>query len=249
MAAWSLSWSAAAPSSPHFRPAPAPSPGFSETAVPFTGLASPTALAFSPDGRVFVAEQSGLIKVFDGPGDTTPTSLADLQTETHNFWDRGLLGMELDPRFPDQPLPLRLLHVRRADRRYGAAWGSSWAVHAIRVRHRQAPTADGCVVSGRLSRLTADRQHHELREGADQRLVPAIPEPLRRRYCVRRRWVAVYGWRGRRIWGTTDYGQDGNPLTPAVTRRAASEDCRRFRPRREARFALRTFGRPAIRSG
>ena len=103
MAAWSLSWSAAAPSSPHFRPAPAPSPGFSETALPFTGLASPTALAFSPDGRVFVAEKSGLIKVYDGLGDTTPTVFADLRTEVHNFWDRGLLGLALDPQFPAKP--------------------------------------------------------------------------------------------------------------------------------------------------
>jgi glucose/arabinose dehydrogenase len=38
-------------------------PGFQQTIV-YTGLDHPTAVRFSPDGRVFVAEKSGLIKVF-----------------------------------------------------------------------------------------------------------------------------------------------------------------------------------------
>ncbi len=37
--------------------------GFSESIV-FSGLTYPTAVRFSPDGRVFVAEKSGLVKVF-----------------------------------------------------------------------------------------------------------------------------------------------------------------------------------------
>src|SRR5262249_56921769 len=76
--------------------------GFSESTV-FSGLNSPTTLRFSPDGRVFVAEKSGLIKVFDSLTDTTPTVFADLRTEVYNFWDRGLLGLALDPQFPMNP--------------------------------------------------------------------------------------------------------------------------------------------------
>jgi hypothetical protein len=45
-------------------------PGFTEKTV-FTGLTQPTAVRFSPDGRVFVAEKSGLIKEFDSLTDTT----------------------------------------------------------------------------------------------------------------------------------------------------------------------------------
>ena len=48
-------------------------PNFQEE-VALSGLVQPTVVRFSPDGRVFVAEKSGLIKVFDGLGDTTPTS-------------------------------------------------------------------------------------------------------------------------------------------------------------------------------
>src|ERR1044072_635256 len=73
-------------------------PRFTES-VAFSGLTAPTAVRFAPDGRVVVAEKSGLVKVFDSLTDTTPTVLADLRTNVHDFWDRGLLGLALDPNF------------------------------------------------------------------------------------------------------------------------------------------------------
>jgi len=76
--------------------------GFQDTTV-FSGLTQPTAVRFASDGRIFVAEKSGLVKVFDNLSDTTPTVFADLRTEVYNFWDRGLLGLELDPNFPSTP--------------------------------------------------------------------------------------------------------------------------------------------------
>jgi hypothetical protein len=66
--------------------------GFQESVV-FGGLTNPTAVRFASDGRVFVAEKRGVIKVFDSLTDTTPTTFADLNVNVYNFWDRGLLGM------------------------------------------------------------------------------------------------------------------------------------------------------------
>ena len=77
-------------------------PGFQETTA-FSGLDAPTAVRFAPDGRVFVAEKRGAIKVFDSLGDTTPTVFADLRHKVNDYWDRGLLGLALDPRLPGQP--------------------------------------------------------------------------------------------------------------------------------------------------
>jgi hypothetical protein len=65
--------------------------GFQEETV-FTGLSNPTAIEFASDGRIFVAEKRGVIKVFDSLSDTTPTVFADLRTNVYNFWDRGLLA-------------------------------------------------------------------------------------------------------------------------------------------------------------
>ena len=94
-------------------------PGFQESVV-FSGLSNPTALRFSPDGRIFVAEKNGRIKVFDNLADTTPTVFADLSTNVYNFWDRGLLGLALDPAFPEPTVRLRSLHVRPRAGKLGA---------------------------------------------------------------------------------------------------------------------------------
>jgi glucose/arabinose dehydrogenase len=63
------------------------------------GLTRPTAIAFGPDGKMYVAEWLGRVKVFDSVDDTTPTLSADIAAEVHTFGDRGLLGMKLDPEF------------------------------------------------------------------------------------------------------------------------------------------------------
>src|SRR5688500_8243607 len=68
--------------------------GFQDSAA-IGGLEAPVAVEFAQDGRVFVAEKSGIIKVFTDPDDTTPAVFADLRTEVHNFADRGIEGLAL----------------------------------------------------------------------------------------------------------------------------------------------------------
>jgi Glucose / Sorbosone dehydrogenase len=129
--------------------------GFQESTA-FTGLTNPTAIEFASDGRVFVAEKRGVIKVFDNLSDATPTVFADLNANVYNFWDRGLLGMALDPNFPTSPYVYVL---------YAYDWDPSvpndvprWGTDGVYSDPCPTPpgaTADGCVVTGRLSRLTA----------------------------------------------------------------------------------------------
>src|SRR5215217_7999072 len=128
--------------------------GFQESTV-FSGLTNPTALQFSKDGRVFVADKSGLIKVFDNLSDTSPTTFADLRTEVHNFWDRGMLGMVLDPNFSTNPYVYVLYTHDAPIGGTAPRWGTAGAT-SDGCPTPPGPTADGCVVSGRLSRLQAD---------------------------------------------------------------------------------------------
>jgi glucose/arabinose dehydrogenase len=121
-------------------------PGFQETIV-FSGLTQPTAVRFSPDGRVFVAEKSGLIKVFDSLSATTPTIFADLRTNVCDYWDRGLLGLALHPNFPATPYVYVLYSY---DGPIGGA-APTW----LDTCPTPPGETDGCVISGRLSRLTA----------------------------------------------------------------------------------------------
>src|SRR5436190_1426779 len=99
-------------------------------------LDSPVAVRFAPppDGRIFVAEKSGLVEAFDGPGDTTPALVADLRDEVQDFWDRGLLGMALDPGFATNGR-MYLLYTR--DKPIGGdgppQWGGSLRAQDIRT--------------------------------------------------------------------------------------------------------------------
>jgi glucose/arabinose dehydrogenase len=77
-------------------------PGFQESVV-FSGLQSPTAFQFASDGRVFIAEKSGLIVVFSSLTASTPTVFADLRATVDSAGNRGLLGLALDPGFPAVP--------------------------------------------------------------------------------------------------------------------------------------------------
>ena len=72
--------------------------GFRDSVV-LSGLTNPTVLQFAPDGRIFVGQKNGIIKVFQSLTDTSPVTVADLSAEVDNYWDRGLLGMALSPNF------------------------------------------------------------------------------------------------------------------------------------------------------
>jgi glucose/arabinose dehydrogenase len=118
--------------------------------VAFSGLTRPTNVEFAADGRVFVAEKSGVVKVFDSLADTTPAVYADLRTQVHNFWDRGLLGMALHPNFPTDPR-LYVLYARDAVPGGNAPrWGTAGATDDPCPTPPGA-TGDGCLITGRLS--------------------------------------------------------------------------------------------------
>jgi glucose/arabinose dehydrogenase len=77
-------------------------PGFQQTTV-ITGLELPTAVRFAPNGKVFVAEKNGIIKVFDNINDTTATVFADLSSKVYTLRDHGLNGLAVDPDYPTRP--------------------------------------------------------------------------------------------------------------------------------------------------
>ena len=86
LVALSLASSAAAASLPT---------GFFETPIA-TGLDRPTAMAFAPDGRIFVCQQGGALRVVkDGTLMATPFVSLTVDDEG----ERGLLGVAFDPSF------------------------------------------------------------------------------------------------------------------------------------------------------
>ena len=69
--------------------------GFTEVQVA-TGLTNATAMAFSPDGRLFVCQQAGALRVISN-GTLLPTPFTTVATTATG--ERGLLGVTFDPNF------------------------------------------------------------------------------------------------------------------------------------------------------
>src|SRR5215210_4005767 len=73
-------------------------PNFAQSRV-VGGLASPTAMEFAPDGRLFVAEQRGTLRVVKSDG--TLKTFLDISGKVDSAGERGLLGVAFDPAFPN----------------------------------------------------------------------------------------------------------------------------------------------------
>lgn len=126
---------------------------FVDEVLPQTGLFQPTVVQFAADGRVFVAVKSGRIYVYDSLTDTTPTLVADLRVSVYNFWDRGMLGMALHPNFPATPYIYVLYTYDAVPGGTAPRWGS--ATNPTDSDPCGDPTGNGCVATGRLTRLDA----------------------------------------------------------------------------------------------
>ena len=72
--------------------------GFAEITVA-KRLADPTALAYAPDGRMFVAEKSGRLRVVRADGVLASTPVIDISDHVASAGDRGLLGIAVDAAF------------------------------------------------------------------------------------------------------------------------------------------------------
>ncbi len=140
---------------PEARSAPIPAQYFRDEVV-LDGLVLPTAMEFASDGRVFVAEKRGVVKSFASVTTTDPpTIVADLRTQTYNFWDRGLLGLALHPAFPASPY-LYVAYTYDFDPAFPTdipRWGTP-GEDSDPCPTPPGPTAEGCVVTARVSRLT-----------------------------------------------------------------------------------------------
>ena len=104
-------------------------------------------LQFAPDGTIFVAEQAGKIFSYKSFTDTEPDARRRPELRSDHYGTAGLLGLAVPPNYPTDN-HLYVLYTRDAP--IGGTtptWGDACPTPP-------GPNADGCVVSGRLSKLT-----------------------------------------------------------------------------------------------
>ena len=174
-------------------------------------------------------------------GDTTPTHVRQpAARKVNHYWDRGLLGLALDPDFPAKPF-VYVLYT------YDAPIGGTAPTWNDECPDPPGPTTNGCVSSARLSRLQAQGdQMVGAGAGADRGLVPAGPDAHDRRPALRprRRPLRERRRRGQpRLRGLRADGHPTQPLRRPARRAWAAP--RRRRPARAARCAARTCRTPA----
>src|SRR5207247_9670308 len=94
------------PPPPTARPTPTPSPRIGPAVVEnvqlvASGLRAPWAVDLAPDGRLFVTERAGRVRIVQlGPGGgLRPDPWATLPASTSTDGEKGLLGIALDPDF------------------------------------------------------------------------------------------------------------------------------------------------------
>ncbi len=68
-----------------------------ETETLASGMVLPTSMAFAPDGRIFIAQKGGTVRVWKN-GALLAQPMISL-TDVNSYGDRGLLGIAVDPNF------------------------------------------------------------------------------------------------------------------------------------------------------
>jgi glucose/arabinose dehydrogenase len=135
-------------------------PGFRDETV-FEGLEEPTIMRFAPNEKIFVAEKTGKIEVFDSLQDTAPTLFADLRTDVYDTGDRGILGLAIDPNFETNH---RVYVLYTYDHLLGDSepppkWGEPDHSGDECEEKPDGTGVDACPVSGRLVYLVANGDH------------------------------------------------------------------------------------------
>ncbi|HLF70660.1 MAG TPA: PQQ-dependent sugar dehydrogenase, partial [Dehalococcoidia bacterium] len=102
-------WGGPSPARPQQQATPGPSaeplaalPGGFVTDVVASGLTDPTAIALLPDGRIFIAQKNGVVRLVKN-GALQATPVIDIQDRVNDYWDHGLIGMAVNPNFAANP--------------------------------------------------------------------------------------------------------------------------------------------------
>ena len=175
-----------------------PYSGLTSTPV-LSGLSSPTAFRFAPGGMIFVADKAGVVRAFDGPGDTTPTTALDIRDDVYDQGARGLLGLAVDPGFDSGKPFLYVLYSYDRDP-FGSADVPRWGTAAGNDACADPPGAetDGCTSSARLVRY---------------RVAGGVADPASRTVLLDGADTASGGWCQQFPAdgvGTVEFGPDGN---------------------------------------
>ena len=86
-------------------------PGFATEVVATVPFYTLVGLAFAPDGRLFVWQKNGVVRIIKN-GVMLPTPFVDLSSHINTFDDRGMWGLDFRSGLHQQRLRVRDVLVR-----------------------------------------------------------------------------------------------------------------------------------------
>ena len=142
-------------------------PNFARSQV-VGGLASPTAMEFAPDGRLFVAEQRGTLRVVKAGG--TLATFLDISGRVDSAGERGLLGVAFDPGFSNNHY-VYLYYTQRAT---GTTSAHNRVIRVTARGDRAVASSDKLIL--RLDNLSSATNHNggTIHFGEDGKLYVAV---------------------------------------------------------------------------
>jgi glucose/arabinose dehydrogenase len=131
--------------------------GFTQSQV-VSGFTDPMDMEFAPDGRLFVAEQAGKLRVLKSNGDLA--TFLDISTKVDSAFERGLMGVAFDPNYSTNRF-IYLYYTRKAT--------STTPVHNRIVRVTSKSSGGGVVAGSEqlLLRLNNQSTNYHLGGGID----------------------------------------------------------------------------------
>lgn len=103
-------------------------PGFSMETVAQLDPGHTVGLAFAPDGRIFIWQRSGAVRVYKN-GSLVPGSFINLGGRVNTNGDRGLLGLALDPNFSSNGF----VYLFYSSNEYGSNFGNNPEARTARL--------------------------------------------------------------------------------------------------------------------
>lgn len=129
-----------------------------------SGLSLPVAFTTLPDGRVLIAEKTGVVRIVAG-GRLLADAFLDLRAHVNDYWDRGLLGLAVDPAFTQNGF-VYLFYVHEDDPFTYSGPKTSRLVRVTTVGDAADPATEVVLIGG----IPADSPSHNggaLRFGPD----------------------------------------------------------------------------------
>lgn len=120
-------------------------PGF-ESLPLASGLDLPTDVAWAPDGRMFIAEKEGYVRVVEPDGALLANPILDIHDHVIPYGDRGLIGIAVAPIEKSSNVTLYLLY----DYDHDGAVGTSEETVATATLTSVTVEADNKVVGGKV---------------------------------------------------------------------------------------------------